>query len=100
MFEFSESLLNALIVVWTIVGIQAIFYLITRLMGSDSSTQKVEHTGMTKDNIYTELAAKEGTKAAEQKRKAAEAALEAAKVNERTEQARLERAKLEHADLR
>lgn len=48
------------------------------------------------DNYYTEVAAGKHTKAAELNLKAQEAALKTAEANERTEQLRLERARLEN----
>lgn len=48
------------------------------------------------DNYYTEAAAGKHTKAAELNLKAQEAALKTAEANERTEQLRVERARLEN----
>ena len=71
-------------------------WIITRMFGSSKVREhKVELTSKSEDNIYTQLSAKEDVKTAEANERAAQAALETAKVNQHTEEMRLQRARLE-----
>ncbi len=71
-------------------------WLITRVVtGSKVQEHKVTMTSKSEDNIYTQLSARESVKAAEANNSAQETALETAKVNQHTEEMRLQRARLE-----
>ena len=77
------------------VGLLNIWLISRVATGSKVQQHKVELTNKAEDNIFTKSAAAEHSKAAEANERAAQAALETAKVNQRTEEARLERARLE-----
>lgn len=66
------------------------------LKGDVTTKLKGEVTTTAADNIYTELAAGKHTKAAEANLEAQKIALKTAEVQERTEQTRLERVRLEN----
>jgi wobble nucleotide-excising tRNase len=65
------------------------------LKGGVDTKLKGEVTTGAADNVYTELAARENKEAAKHALETQKIALETAKTEERTEQARLERARLE-----
>jgi len=91
-----EGLLSVLIVVTIIMMGNLNIYILSKTFNwFGSSTQKVDLTTKSEDNIYTKLAAGEYATSAKANQAAQEAALEAARVNQRTEELRLERVRLE-----
>ena len=99
-----ESLLTILGYLLIILFINLNYFILSKTFGWYSTkvevSGKVETSGKMKteagDNIYTELAAGKQVDAAKENRRAAELTLQAAETNERTEQLKLERVRLEH----
>lgn len=96
-----ESALVVLVYVLITLAGTANLYLLFSIFGLITPSKqavKVEHTGMTQDNSWTKWTAEEQTKTSANNLKATEVALETAKVNQRTEELRLERVRLEKTE--
>lgn len=93
--ELDAALVTLVIFATITLGMLNIWLLTRVVTGSKVQQHKVELTSKSEDNIYTQLSAKENVRAAEANQKAQETALETAQVNLRTEEARLQRARLE-----
>lgn len=83
----TTALASALVTLVTVLTVIA-FAVLIKLWNGDFDTKVKSVNAKAEDNIFTKVAA-------EEQRKAAQAALETAKVNQRTEEIRLERTRLE-----